>query len=122
MHKNENSIYLTAAQSLATSRNGMNQQIANARWQFISAVRKKVPKVFEQLRDSVLPAFEQFVRPGYWKTGYSFSMWQSRSDPDGTLTAVLMDWARQFHLQKEIWILEGALQTLSTWHRFPKTR
>src|SRR2546427_193509 len=122
MRKNASSVYLTAGEFLATARNGLNQQVANARWQFTLSVQKHVPEFFERLRDQVLPVFERLVKPGYWHTGCSFSMWQSRSDSDRKLTPTLMNWARQFHVERETWILEGALQTLSTWNRFPNTR
>jgi len=49
-------------------------------------------------------------------------MWQSRSDADRQLTPILMKWARQFNVEKETWILEGALQTLSNWDKFPRCR
>jgi hypothetical protein len=96
--------------------------VASARWQLLLALRRKVPEFFEQLRDEVYPAFARLTKPGYWHTGFSFSMWQSRSDRDRELTPILMKWARRFRVEGETWILEGALQTLSTWNRFPHCR
>jgi hypothetical protein len=122
MKKDDRSMHLTASEFLATGRNGLDQQVASARWQFLLAVQRKVPEFFGQLRDEVYPAFARRAKPGYWRTGFSFSMWQSRSDPDRKLTPILMKWARRFHVDKETWILEGALQTLSTWNQFPRCR
>jgi hypothetical protein len=122
MKKDVRAVHLTASEFLASGRNGLNQQVANARWQFMLAVRRQVPELFERLRDEVYPAFARLAKPGYWHTGFSFSMWQSRSDPDRQLTPLLMDWARRFHVEGETWILEGALQTLSSWNKFPHCR
>jgi hypothetical protein len=49
-------------------------------------------------------------------------MWQSRSDRDREFTPILMRWAGRFNLDQEPWILEGALQTLLSWHKFPDCR
>lgn len=100
----------------------MNQQIANARWQFMLALRRNVPEVFERLRDDVYPAFARLAKPGYWYIGLSFSVWQSHSDVDRQLTPILIKWARRFNLEGEAWILEGALQTLSIWNKFSHCR
>jgi hypothetical protein len=122
MKKDARAMHLTASEFLASGRNGLDQQVASARWQFLLAVQRKVPEYFERLRDEVYPAFARLAKPGYWRTGFSFSMWQSRSDPDRELTPILMKWARRFHVVGETWILEGALQTLSTWNKFPRCR
>ncbi len=115
-------LHLTASDYVANDRNGLNQQIANARWFFLKSVQRCVPEFFEHLREQVYPAYAQVEKTGYWRTGFTFRMWQSRSDKDHFLTPILTRWARQFHLEQETWILEGALQTLSNWHRFPHTR
>ncbi len=122
MKKNERAVHLTANEFLASGRNGMNQQVASARWQFMLALQRNVPEFFERLRDEVFPAFTLMPKPGYWRTGLSFCMWQARSDLDGQLTPILMKWARRFNMEGETWILEGALQTLSTWNKFPRCR
>jgi hypothetical protein len=93
MKKDERAVHLTASEFLASGRNGLNQQVASARWQLLLALRRKVPEFFEQLRDEVYPAFARLAKPGYWHTGFSFSMWQSRSDRDRELTPILMKWA-----------------------------
>jgi hypothetical protein len=54
--------------------------------------------------------------------GWKFETWQLLSDRDNQLTPILMAWAQKFNIQAEEWILEGALQTLSNWHRFPEQR
>jgi hypothetical protein len=122
MKKDEHALRLTASEFLANGRDGLNQQVANARWQLMLAVQRKVPEFFERLRDEVYPAFARLAKPGYWRTGLSLSMWQPRSDPDRQLTPILTKWARRFNVEGEIWILEGALQTLSTWNKFPHCR
>jgi hypothetical protein len=122
MQKDKRASHLTASEFLASDRSGMNQQRANARWQFLLALQRQVPEIFERLRSDVLPVFARLAKPGYWKASRSFSMRQSRCDPDGELTPVLMEWARRFNLDGEIWVLEGALQTLSIWNAFPDCR
>src|SRR5580700_819662 len=120
--KDERNLRLTASEFLASDKSGLNQQVANARWQFLLALNRKVPDVFERLRNDVYPVFARLAKPGYWSPGRTFSMWQSRWDPDRQLTPMLMEWAHRFHLADEIWILEGALQTLSNWNNFPHCR
>jgi hypothetical protein len=120
--KDERALRLTASEFLASDKSGLNQQVANARWQFLMALNRKVPDVFERLRNDVYPVFARLAKPGYWRPGRTFSMWQSRWDPDRQLTPMLMKWAHRFHLADEIWILEGALQTLSNWNNFPHCR
>ena len=122
MKKDEQAVHLTASEFLASGRNGLNQQIASARWQFILAIQRKVPAVFERLRDDVYPAFARATKPGDWRAGRSFLMGPSRSASDHQVTAILMEWARCFHLEGEAWILEGAWQTLSLWQKFPRCR
>lgn len=120
--KDERALRLTASEFLASDRSGLNQQVANARWQFLLALKRQVPEIFERLRNDVYPVFARLAKPGYWRTGRSFPMWQARWDPDRQLTPVLMKWARRFNLEGETWILEGALQTLSNWNKFPHCR
>jgi len=120
--KNERALRLTASEFLSNDKRGMNQQVVNARWQFLLALNRQVPEVFERLRNDVYPVFARLAKPGYWSPGRTFSMWQSRYDPDRHLTPVLMTWAHRFHLADEIWILEGALQTLSNWNKFAHSR
>ena len=61
MKKDERAVRLTAAEFLASGGNGLNQEVANARWQLILAIQRKVPGFFERLRDEVYPAFEQLA-------------------------------------------------------------
>jgi hypothetical protein len=124
MNSADAAVRWTGSEYLVSGRDGLNQQVANARWQFIMAVQRVVPEFLERLRDRVYPTYALMAgaRPGYWHIGGNFSIWQSRSDPDRQLTPILMDWARQFNVEGETWILEGALQTLSSWHKFPKWR
>jgi len=122
MKKDERAVCLTAGELLASDRNGLNQQVANARWQLILAVQRKVPEFFERLRDEVYPAFARLPKPDHRRTRASFPMWQSRSDPDRQFTPILMTWAHRFNVTGETWILEGALQTLSNWSKFAHCR
>jgi len=62
------------------------------------------------------------ANPDYWVMGWTFETWQLLSDRDNQLTPVLMAWARKFNVQGEDWILAGALQTLSNWHRSAQQR
>jgi hypothetical protein len=121
MKKDERAVRLTASEFLANGSNGLNQQVANARWQLILALQRKVPEFFERLRDEVYPAFGRLAEPS-WGKGAGFAMWQSRSDPDRQLTRVLMSWAQRFNVEREAWILEGALRTLSNWGKFARCR
>ena len=43
--------------------------------------------------------------------------WQLHSDCNNQLTPLLLAWAETLNLEKEAWILEGALQTLWIWHK-----
>jgi hypothetical protein len=58
----------------------------------------------------------------FWQPGWNFAHWQRHSDAHHQLTPILLDWARGFNMEGEPWILEGALQTLSDWHRWPQSR
>lgn len=124
MLKDQRAVRLTASDYLASDRKGLNQQVASARWQLMLTVQRLVPEFFERLRDDVYPAFAPLAdqQPDYWRTGYEFAMWQSRSDADRRLTPILTKWAGRFSVEEEKWILEGALQTLSNWHKFPRCR
>jgi hypothetical protein len=103
---------------------GPNRQIAAARWEFTQAIERVVPEFFQRLRDTVYPSYARLAhgRADYWRPGWRFSTWCSHSDAAQQLTPTLLDWARAFHLEREEWILEGALQTLSNWHQWPKSR
>jgi hypothetical protein len=117
-------VRLTASDYVVNGRDGLNQQVANARWQFLMAVQRIVPEFFERLRNDVYPTYARLAdeRPRYWHTRGTFSIWRSCSDRDRRLTPILMAWAREFNLERETWILEGALQTLSNWHKVPRLR
>ena len=114
----------TPADYLVRNREGQDDQIAGARLQFIEAVGSFVPAFLEQLRDQVYPEYARLadVNPEYWVMGSRFETWRLRSDPDNRFAPILMAWAQDFNVQGEDWILEGALQTLSYWHQFPRSR
>jgi hypothetical protein len=61
-------------------------------------------------------------RADYWRAGWRFSTWQLHSDRNKQLAPYLLGWAEAFNLAGEAWILEGALQTLWLWHKFPDWR
>ena len=124
MRKRRDRLHLTASEYVVQDREGQNRQIAAARRQFIKAVRSSVPAFFERLRSDVYPTYARRSKgkPRYWKMGWKFSTWQILSDADGRVTPILVGWAREFNVEREEWILEGALQTLSDWHQAPKSR
>jgi hypothetical protein len=113
---------LTAGDYLVRNPDGQDDQMAAARWQFIEAVAREVPAFLERLRDQVYPAYARLanVNSAYWVMGWKFETWQLVSDGDNRLTPILVAWARGFNVEGEQWILEGALQTLAHWHRFPR--
>ena len=101
-----------------------NNQTAEARWRLMTAVLEVLPIFFERLRDDVYPTFALLARdkPHDWDPGFNFEAFQQVSGPDQRLTPCLLAWARTFHAAEEIWILDGALQTLRLWHRDPESR
>src|SRR5882724_772497 len=115
---------LIGGEYIISDRHDNNNQIASARWQFIQAIHRKVPAFGEQLRHDVYPSFARLAgkRTDYWETGWKFSTWQLHSDRNNELTPLLLAWAGTFNLEKEAWILEGALQTLWIWHKFADAR
>jgi hypothetical protein len=124
---------LTSGDYLSRNDERQDNQVAAARWQFVEAIRCKVPVFFERLRDVVYPAYERFAngKPRYWERGWRFDTWQVVSDhkeadppvhPDNQLTPILLTWAREFNVNGETWILEGALQTLSDWHKSQESK
>ena len=115
---------LTAGEYILSDRHDNNNQVARARWEFIQAVHRKVPAFGEQLRKDVYPTFARLAgkRKDYWETGWKFPTWQVHSDRKNQLTPLLLAWAGAFNLEKEAWILEGVLQTLSIWHKFADAR
>lgn len=110
---------LTVGEYVVRNQEGQDDQIVGARWQFIKALRDVLPAFLNQLRDQVYPEYARLAdgKSDYWETGWKFETWQELSDRDIQLTPVLMAWAREFNVQGENWILEGALQTLSNWHQ-----
>jgi hypothetical protein len=112
---------LSASDLLASDEKQQTAQVAEARSAFIEAVHRLVPAFFERLRDHVFPEFSRLsdATPGYWGAGWTFGTWRLHSDRLNILTPVLTDWAREFNVQGETWILEGALQTLWNWKRSP---
>jgi len=114
---------LTANDYLVRDQDGQDIQIASARLLFIEAVARVVPAFLKRLRN-LCPEYGRLadLNPEYWMTGSRFETWQSSSDRDNQFTPVLMAWAEEFNVQREDWILEGALQSLSYWHEFPRLR
>jgi hypothetical protein len=115
---------LTTSAYLVRNDDGQDDQITSARWQFLEAIGRVVPTFLEELRCRVYPEFARLAdgNPDFWLNGWKFETWQLLSDRDRQLTPVLMAWAREFNVQGEDWILEGALQTLSNWLQFPQQR
>jgi len=109
---------------ISDQRSNSNNQVASARWVFIRALQRKLPTFGERLRKEVYPKFARLThgKPDYWQTGWTFSNWQHHSDRQNQLTPCLMAWAGAFHLAGEAWILEGALETLQRWQKFPDWR
>src|ERR1035441_1081592 len=101
-----------------------NNQTAEARWRLMTAVLEVLPLFFACLRPKVYPTFALLARdkPHDWDPGFNFEAFQQVSGPDQRLTPCLLAWARTFHAAEEIWILDGALQTLRLWHRDPESR
>src|SRR5262249_18312830 len=91
-----------------------SNEVAGARWAFIEALRRKSPSFFERLRKDVYPRFAELAAGSadYWASGWTFATWQLYSDRDEQLTPILLAWARSFNVDGELWLLEGALETL----------
>lgn len=100
-----------------------NDEAAGARTHFIEIVQTVSPAFLRQLRDRVYPQYAALASDstGYWRPGWRFDTWQTLSDRENRFTPTLRAWAIGFHLD-ETWVLEGALQTLSLWHRSPSLR
>ena len=105
---------------------GHNDQIAAARWHFIKAVRRFVPGFFAALRAEICPAYEQLAATEpFWMIDRKFETLQKvaverhEADP---LVGALMAWAREFNIDGEPWVLDGALQTLAEWRRSQKLK
>jgi hypothetical protein len=124
MNKTSNRLRLTGSEFVVRGATGQNRQIASARWQFIQAVGRVVPVFLKRLRETVYPAYAQLAdgRLDYWQPGWKIATWRLHSDADNQLTPLLLEWARAFNVEREDWILEGSLQTLSDWHRWPLSR
>jgi hypothetical protein len=99
------------------NRDGEDNQLLGARWQFILALQRVLPIVFERLREGVYPEYARQAdqKPKYWSFGWRFDTWQTCSDRENLVTPYLLDWARGYNLEGQTWILEGALQTLYFW-------
>jgi hypothetical protein len=115
---------LTFGDYVVRNPDGQDDQLVSARWQFIEAVRQVVPAFLEELRDEVYPEYARRANANsdYWEMGWKLETWQLLSDQSNEFTPILMAWARKFNVQREERILEGALQTLSYWHKFPEQR
>ena len=111
-----------------------DDQTSGARRVLVAVVQSSVPKFFEELRDRLYPKYRRYARvadhmpplspkglrrgPGYWKTGWHYDTWLAQSGPN-RFKPLLLSWAGDFGSAKETWVLEGALETLSAWHRHP---
>ena len=62
--KNKGTKYLTAGEFLPSGRDGLDLQVAQARWQLLLSIQRMVPEFFEKLRDDVLGAFFQARQTG----------------------------------------------------------
>jgi len=114
---------------------GITTQTAAARRLLMETARQVCPEFFERLRDDVYPKFARLVRERdrqpdppfwldrrpYWEPGWRFETWRIISDRDHALTPDLRVWARSFNADED-WILEGALQTLWLWQKYPNLR
>ncbi|MFN7996330.1 MAG: hypothetical protein U0Q18_22145 [Bryobacteraceae bacterium] len=60
--------------------------------------------------------------PCYYRRGWDLPTWEVHADPNCELRPVLIKWAESFNIRHDQWILEGALQVLSDWHRQPDCR
>ena len=117
-------VRLAIGEYFLPNQEGLDWQIVGARRQFITALGQLVPPFFERLRDQVYPLFLRLSEGvdedhPYWARGWKLETWQEHSDQGNQLTPALMDWAREFHVEGEAWILEGALQTMSNWRQAP---
>jgi hypothetical protein len=93
--------YLVASEYVAPAVNGRcDRYTAAARWEFIKALSRTVPRFFDQLRDQVYTKFTQ----------------ADRGEP------ALASWGREFHVDAAAWIMEGARATLSKWHRLQSAK
>jgi hypothetical protein len=115
---------LIGGEYILADRYDNNNQVASARWELIQAVHRKIPAFAERLRKEVYPTYANLAgkRSDYWETGWKFSTWLHHSDGNNEITPLLLAWAGAFNLEKDTWILEGALQTLYIWHKFADAR
>jgi hypothetical protein len=115
---------LTEGEYIISDQRENNNQVASARWKFVQAIQRKLPAFGDELRKKIYPTFARLAgkKADYWQTGWKFSTWQVHSDRHNELTPFLLTWARTFNLEKETWILEGALQALSIWRKFADAR
>ncbi len=56
-----------------------NAEIAGARWEFVRAVQRVLPRFFAELRQQVYPTYASLVKAGYWKPGWTFEAWCNAS-------------------------------------------
>ena len=118
MARKQNSV-LSWAEYISAD-NDQNIETAAARWQFMQAVQSVYPRFFTKLQQQIYPTYSRLAgrSESYWQTGWAFETWQLHSDRNQRLTAPLSAWAKPFNAE-EAWILEGALQSLWLWRRFP---
>ena len=104
----------------------MTDQMVGARRVLIEVVCDVLPEFVQTLRADVYPAFAQVVAPRFWEPGWHFRTWDTVRDANRanrlTFRPVLLRWATRFGAHDESWLLEGALTTLSRWHRVPALR
>src|SRR5438093_9591611 len=124
MKQRKHSQALVGGEYVISDQRDSNNEVASARWEFIKALQRKLPAFGERLRKDVYPKFARRAgkKADYWQAGWRFSTWQLLSDRNNQLTPYLLAWAGAFNLAGEAWILEGALQTLRLWHKFPDWR
>ncbi len=106
-----------------------NEEVYQARFRLIGAVRKVFPELLKELSEAVLPSYSQLAAAGKLaKEGYDFekALWSDNDDcsPYGVLRegdvlkSALDKWAFKYNAT-ESWILVGALRTLRDWHASP---
>jgi hypothetical protein len=97
-----------------------NIEIAVARQEFIRLVKCVFPRFLEQLRGQVYPRYAELVETKRREPGWASEAWLVSDLPLELPT--LVAWAKKFNVADEVWIIEGALRTLSLWHRDAEVR
>src|SRR5215831_8807771 len=88
-----------------------------ARWWVIEAAIRKVPGFLESLRDNVYPKFA-----GVGPADARILRFEQLKDKPA-LRDALLAWTARFHIiEKDTWLLDGALRCLDRWRRSPEDR